>query len=401
MFDTTGFWKDIIIFVGILVLVYVLLNLFVFKLFKNKDKTKDIVMNLFLFLGIMFLFYRIYNVIPKEINTFDFPEQQFFMQNIVNSVLNICVLALATTGIVLIFKTSTTTNFAQGMMATFGAFVTSSLLVRYAEVLVRYAEDSDQMPRLLRMLIEVLDSMPHLLIMLLVMLAGALTAFLIGIFIDVVIIRNSKVATPVGKQMITMGLVLVLSGIMPLLFNTIAAPIPKLSTPEQTNKLFTLFGQELSITTHAFYALIITIILLGTLFSLLRFTKWGLGVRATASNEIVASMMGVNTKVITALSWAIAGFLGGVAAVLLTPNATNVTVSLMIPTQVNGFMAAILGSFGSFLGPLIASILIPVLTGLLSFIVPLWQNAIVYVIILVLVLVKPMGLFGRKVAKKV
>ncbi len=401
MFDTTGFWKDIIIFVGILVLVYVLLNLFVFKLFKNKDKTKDIVMNLFLFLGIMFLFYRIYNVIPKEINTFDFPEQQFFMQNIVNSVLNICVLALATTGIVLIFKTSTTTNFAQGMMATFGAFVTSSLLVRYAEVLVRYAENSNQMPRLLRMLIEVLDSMPHLLIMLLVMLAGALTAFLIGIFIDVVIIRNSKVATPVGKQMITMGLVLVLSGIMPLLFNTIAAPIPKLSTPEQTNKLFTLFGQELSITTHAFYALIITIILLGTLFSLLRFTKWGLGVRATASNEIVASMMGVNTKVITALSWAIAGFLGGVAAVLLTPNATNVTVSLMIPTQVNGFMAAILGSFGSFLGPLIASILIPVLTGLLSFIVPLWQNAIVYVIILVLVLVKPMGLFGRKVAKKV
>ncbi len=380
MFDTTGFWKDIIIFVGILVLIYVLLNLFVFKLFKNKDKTKDIFLNIFLFLGIMFLFYRIYNVIPKEINTFDFPEQQFFMQNIVNSVLNICVLALATTGIVLIFKTSTTTNFAQGMMATFGAFVTSSILVRYAENLA---------------------SMPHLLRMLMAMLAGALTAFLIGIFIDVVIIRNSKVATPVGKQMITMGLVLVLSGIMPLLFNTIAAPIPKLSTPEQTNQLFTLFGQELSITTHAFYALIITIILLGTLFSLLRFTKWGLGVRATASNEIVASMMGVNTKVITALSWAIAGFLGGVAAVLLTPNATNVTVSLMIPTQVNGFMAAILGSFGSFLGPLIASILIPVLTGLLSFIVPLWQNAIVYVIILVLVLVKPMGLFGRKVAKKV
>ncbi|MDD3123182.1 MAG: branched-chain amino acid ABC transporter permease, partial [Candidatus Izemoplasmatales bacterium] len=145
----------------------------------------------------------------------------------------------------------------------------------------------------------------------------------------------------------------------------------------------------------------ITIVLLTTLFSALRFTKWGLGVRATASNEIVASMMGVNTRVITALSWAIAGALGGVAAVILTPSTGQITVSLMVPTQVNGFMAAILGGFSSLVGPLLASILIPILTGLFSFIVPLWQNAVVYIFILVIVLVKPLGLFGKRIAKKV
>ncbi|MCK5731916.1 MAG: hypothetical protein KAH13_02790 [Tenericutes bacterium] len=73
----------------------------------------------------------------------------------------------------------------------------------------------------------------------------------------------------------------------------------------------------------------------------------------------------------------------------------------MIPTQVNGFMAAILGSFSSFIGPLVASILIPILTSLLVFVVPLWQNAVVYIIILVIVLVKPFGLFGNPIAKKV
>jgi len=233
----------------------------------------------------------------------------------------------------------------------------------------------------------------------LAMIGGAITAFLFGIFVDSVIIRNSKDKSPIGKQMITMGLVLVLAGAMPLIFGKILLPIPKMSY--EPNIAFTLFGINLFITVHAYYALIITVVLLVVLFSMLRFTKWGLGVRATASNELVAGMMGVNTKVITSLSWAIAGLLGAVAAVMLTPNATNVTVALMTPTQVNAFMAAILGSFSSFLGPLVATVLIPVLTGLLSLIVPLWQNAVVYLIILAIVLVKPMGLFGKKVAKKV
>jgi branched-chain amino acid transport system permease protein len=74
---------------------------------------------------------------------------------------------------------------------------------------------------------------------------------------------------------------------------------------------------------------------------------------------------------------------------------------MMTPTQVNAFMAAILGSFSSFAGPLVASAIIPILTSLFSLVVPLWQNAIVYLVILAIVLVKPVGLFGKKVAKKV
>jgi len=231
------------------------------------------------------------------------------------------------------------------------------------------------------------------------MIVGAVTAFILGILIDVLIIRRAKVITSVGKQMITMGLVLVFAGSIPLVFGTIPLPIPKLSYAP--NISFTLFGNLLSITSHGFYSLIISITLLVVLFSALRFTKWGLGVRATASSEVVAGMMGVNTRIITAMSWGIAGLLGGVAAVILTPSITIAGVSMMVPTQVNGFMAAILGSFSSFAGPLVASILIPILNGLLSFVVGLWKNAVVYLIILIIVLVKPMGLFGKKIAKKV
>jgi branched-chain amino acid transport system permease protein len=395
MFDTTGFWKDIIIFVLALIVVYYLLRIFVLRFFKNKDKAKNIFLNTFLVIGIIYFFYRIYQLIDFNFQGM-IPAGGFMMTNIINQTLQVSVLALATTGIVLIFKTSTTTNFAQGMIATFGAYVSASILLRAGGDLT---PTGNAFKDFFLNIYGKINEMELLGKLLLVMGVGAITAFIIGIFVDAVIIRTSKDKTPVGKQMITMGLVLVLLGVMPLIFNKITYPIPKMSY--EPNIQFTLFGSQLSITVHAFYGLIITVILLVLLFSALRFTKWGLGVRATASNELVASMMGVNTKVITAMSWAIAGLLGAVAAVILTPNVTNVSVIMMTPTQVNAFMAAILGSFSSFLGPLVASVLIPVLTGLLSLIVPLWQNAVVYIFILVVVLVKPMGLFGKKIAKKV
>ena len=373
MLNTEGFWRKVIIFVGILVVVYFLLNQFLFKKLKNKEKIANIVMNVFLGLGLLYIFYRIHQIFPEQINP-----TGFMMQSVINSIVNVCVLALETTGIVLIFKTSTTTNFSQGMIATFGAFMAAKI-IQY--LTLTYTE------------------MGNTLVVLLSMLGGAITAFVLGVLIDVLIIRQSKVQSPVGKQMITMGLVLVFSGGMPLLFGTLPLPIPRISY--EPNIPFTMFGSNLTITSHALYSLIITIVLLVALFSALRFTKWGLGVRATASNEIVASMMGVNTRVITAMSWGIAGMLGGVAAVIMTPSITNVGVAMMTTVQINGFMAAILGSFSSFAGPLLATVLIPILNGLMNFVVPLWQNAVVYVLILVVVLVKPMGLFGKKIAKKV
>lgn len=277
MFDTTNFWRDMILCILILVAIYGIFKLFIFKRLKNQEKASDILINVFLAIGVLFLFYKIYTVIPEMINP-----SKFFTQNIINNLLYVCVLALATTGIVLIFKTSSTTNFAQGMIATAGAFAGARIIMFLAN---KFLE---------------IENTP---LVLLGMLGGGLFAFVIGVLVDVLIIRNSKLPTPVGKQMITMGLVLIFTGVLPLIFK-LDLSIPRVSYGD--NIIFTLFGLDLYITSNALYALIITMGLLIILFSALRFTKWGLGVRATASNEVVASMMGVNTKVITAMSWGIA-----------------------------------------------------------------------------------------------
>ena len=154
-------------------------------------------------------------------------------------------------------------------------------------------------------------------------------------------------------------------------------------------------------------AVAITVVLLAAVFILLQKSKWGLSVRATASNEIVAGMMGINTKVITATSWGIAGAFGAVAAIIYIGNASLSSGYIMTTTQINAFLAGILGGFATFHGPVLGAIIIYMLNVLVGCVaihqsnISGWKSAIVYFIVMLLVLWKPQGLFGKKMVKKV
>ncbi len=358
--------KEIFAIVGGIILVYFLVDLLVFRKQLKRPLYRSRLINVLLVLGIG-------SVIYVTLKTFTW---QLIVQIFLLNTVDLCILMLATTGVVLIFKTSVTTNFAQGMMATFGAFFAATVVIRLSGV----------------------AGMSLSTRLFLGLLAGVLISFLLGLFIDVAIIRRGRYVTSVGKQMITMGLVMVLMGLIPVLFGTNPITLPAFSYDVE---LITIGENFLVIPTQNLYAIAITFAVLALLFAALRFTKWGLGVRATASSEIVASMMGVNTRVITAMSWAIAGGLGAIAAFFFASSGTQVQVASMVPVQVNAFMAAVLGSFASFGGSLIGAFLITLFSSVAPFFNDTWQNVIVYAIILLLVLAKPLGLFGKKTAKKV
>ena len=271
--------KEIFAIVGGIILVYFLVDLLVFRKQLKRPLYRSRLINVLLVLGIG-------SVIYVTLKTFTW---QLIVQIFLLNTVDLCILMLATTGVVLIFKTSVTTNFAQGMMATFGAFFAATVVIRLSGV----------------------AGMSLSTRLFLGLLAGVLISFLLGLFIDVAIIRRGRYVTSVGKQMITMGLVMVLMGLIPVLFGTNPITLPAFSYDVE---LITIGENFLVIPTQNLYAIAITFAVLALLFAALRFTKWGLGVRATASSEIVASMMGVNTRVITAMSWAIAGGLGAIAA---------------------------------------------------------------------------------------
>lgn len=305
-----------------------------------------------------------------------------FITIIFSALTQSAVLALVTLGIVLIFRTSFTTNFAQGLIGTFIAYFVTMFQVNQIAIWF--------------------PNMVVWLQIVIAILSGMIVAFLIGVFVDVVFIRLSKFPNPLSKQMITMGMVLVLTGLIPTLFANIIdnPPTPKkLST---ASFKFIVGGQEVSLQWHNILTILIAIFVITLIFMMLKYTKWGLGLRATASNEMVASLMGVNTRFITAFSWGIAAAIGALAASLYAPNIQTLSVSMMVFMQVNAFLAAVLGGFTSFLGPILGAIIIPVASVLLYWqVTQTWSLVIVYIVILIVILFRPQGLLGKKIAKKV
>lgn len=298
-----------------------------------------------------------------------------YLTILVGVIPSMCAGVLATFAITLIFKTSYTTNFAQGVISAIGAYVAVEL--------------------------SYLHGMP----LWSGLLLGIVAAFVIGVAIDVLIFRNGRYVNALGKQIITMGLISIIIGVIPFIFKlphqeaVPAYPFIALSKGFSVGNVFIPYNTILGAG--------ITVLMLVGVFVMLQKSKWGLSVRATASNEIVAGMMGVNTKIITAVSWGIAGAFGAVAAVIYVGNATLSSGYVMTTTQINAFLAGILGGFATFQGPILGAVIIyllNVLIGCICIHVPElsnWKAAIVYLAVMLLVLWKPQGLFGKKMVKKV
>ena len=298
-----------------------------------------------------------------------------YLQILVGVLPSMCAGILATFAVTLIFKTSYTTNFAQGVISALGAYVAVELLMERG------------MPLWLTAII------------------GVVVAFVIGVLIDVVIFRNGRFVNALGKQIITMGLISIFIGLIPFVFKVAqyeavpVQPFIRLTEGFRIGEIFIQYNTLVSIA--------ITAVLLTLVFVLLQKSKWGLSVRATASNEIVAGMMGINTKVITAISWGIAGAFGAVAATIYIGNVPLMSGYVMTSTHINAFLAGILGGFATFYGPILGAAIIyllNVLVGCICIHVPIlsnWKAAIVYFCVMLLVLWKPQGLFGKKMVKKV
>ena len=306
----------------------------------------------------------------------------FALMMILAQLVNMCVTAIAAFAVTMVFRTSTTTNFAQGSVAALGCYVTADLFRKYG------------VPVWIGLV------------------PGMAVGIICGLIIDIVIFRNGKNVTPVGKQIITMGLVSIIFGGIPLVFgNQESIPFESLVGKQSKNIVFDFMGGKIPISVHAIVCLAVTIVVLAVLFLLLKFSKWGLAVRATASNEFTAELMGINSHAITAISWALACALGVLAAVMYAGNGTKITPSFMTTIQVNAFLACILGGLSTFYGPVVGAVCIPLASTLVSFLqyLPIegaaglsrWNMVIVYALMMIVILIKPQGLLGKPVAKKV
>ena len=301
----------------------------------------------------------------------------YFLNTLFGSITPMCITALVTMAITLIFKTSYTTNFAQGVISAFGAYVVSSAFAKLG--------------------LSLWLSLP----------IGMLAAMLIAVGVDVLIFRNGRYVNALGKQIITMGLISLVVGVIPLIFGL---NDPAFKSFVNGNFTITLSdGSVATVTKNSLVCLALAASVIAIIFILLRFSKWGLSVRATASNEYVAGMMGINTHIVTAISWGLAGALGALAATINASSGTVISGYFMTNYQVYAFLAGILGGFSTFYGPVIAALMIPLANNLVQYIVNVagkpeltgWSMVIVYAVALVIIFFRPQGIFGKKIARKV
>jgi len=275
------------------------------------------------------------------------------------------IFALATLGIIIIFRTSRATNFAQGTIGMFGAFVATVFLM------------NNDVPTWVAAVV------------------GMFVAFFIGVLIDVLIIRQAKKANVISKQIITFGLILVIMGLAPMFFGSVPLSFPRFIQEGQ----FEIAGAGL--THNALLNILLGLGIMGSLFYFLQKTKWGLAVRVTASNPATARLMGVPTSLVTMGAWAIAAALGTLSALMLAP-ALFVDVGMMESVQVNALIAGVLGGFQTFHGPVLAAYLIAIVRNLaLYYVSSVWGEPLIYLLILLFIVIRPNGLIGKKVVKKV
>lgn len=295
-----------------------------------------------------------------------------FIDLIFNSLRFGSIVALATLGIVLIFRTSKTTNFAQGSIGTLGAY--------FAAWLTQTRGTG----------IGVTDN---------IWLASFLAiifGFIVGLLVDLVIIRRVG-ENPLSKQIITLGLILLIIGLIPQPW--VFGPQPYRSlTPSYFSGHLNLFGAAVSY--NVIFFILLTLVLMAVIFLFIQRTRWGLATRVTASDTQTARLMGVPTNTVTMMSWAFAAAMGTMAGLMIGQSA--IRIDMLVTVQVTAFFAATFGGFQTFHGPIIAAGIIAFMRyTIYTYVSDTWDNTIVWVSILLFLYFKPYGLFGKAPAEKV
>jgi len=142
------------------------------------------------------------------------------------------------------------------------------------------------------------------------------------------------------------------------------------------------------------------LIIMVVLFVFLRHSKLGVAMKATQQNNIAARIMGIRTHRIMMITWGISSFVGCVAGLLIAP--ATMQPYMMWDPLLKGFAAAVMGGMTSLPGAVVAAYLLGIIENLFGGYVSIeFKSAVAFAIIVLVLCIKPSGLFARHYVKKV
>jgi branched-chain amino acid transport system permease protein len=273
--------------------------------------------------------------------------------------------ALMGLAMVIIYKTSEVVNFAQGEMALLSSFLTFMIL------------NDHGFPFYI--------AFPTALIF---------AAFL-GAFLEFAVLRRAKKPTVLGMIIITIGLEMILLGFVSWKFGADPKTMPFPISPYDSLQFGPVFISKLEVLTF-----IVAMSIMAVLFLFFRYSKLGTAMKATQQNPTAARLMGIRTRRILMITWGISSVVGCIAALLISP--VTMQPFMMWDPMLKGFAAAVMGGMTSLPGSVFGAYLLGIIENLFGGYVSIEFKSVVAFAVIVLVLcLKPSGLFSRHFVKKV
>jgi branched-chain amino acid transport system permease protein len=290
-----------------------------------------------------------------------------FLQQVVSGLATGGIYGSLALALVMIYQATDVVNYAQGEMAMFSTYLAWTMLNAGLPYWVAFV-------------------------------ATLAIAFVGGILIERIVIRPVESAPILTIVIVCIGLLVILNSVAGWIYSYIQKPFPS-PFPEAPIRIgAVVFGA------HDLGAIAVTLVVLFLLYAFFRYTTLGLAMRAAAQNPASSRLCGIRVGWMLALGWGLAALVGAVAGMMVAPK-VFLDPNMMAGILIYAFASATLGGFTSPLGAVVGGLLVGVTENLVGtyvrFIGTELKLTVALAMILVVLLVKPSGLFGRSVVHRV
>jgi len=284
------------------------------------------------------------------------------VQLVVNIVVLASIYALIACGYVLVYRVSRVLNLAHGELMMLGAY----LLIAVGSAVS--AEPA-------------------------VALAGAaILSLVVGGLVYLALMRRMTGESVLAAVLTTVALGIFLRGLIVLVWSA-QQQYPARDLGLSNPSLEILPGARIS--ALSLTLVLVTAAVYAGLFLFLRFTRWGIRMRAAGQNPLLAAQRGIDLNAVYALAWGLSTFTGAAAGILIALDSG--LDSTMVLIGLKAFPAALVGGLDSLLGALVGSLIVAAAeVVLIQYVDPLLSDVVPFLILIVMLAVRPWGLFGTR-----
>ena len=297
-----------------------------------------------------------------------------FLQQLINGLAVGGIYALVALGYTMVYGVLKLINFAHGDIFTIGAYLGMTLLVSGGL--------SGSMT-------------PVLAVGLVVIIVFGLVA-LLGVALERVAYRPLRKANRLAAVVSALGASIVFQNAVMLIYGARVYVYPENLIPTLT---FNIFG--LNVPLMRVIVIVSSLVLMLALYAFINRTRMGTAIRAVAIDQGAARLMGINVDRVISLVFFIGAGLGGVAGDMVGTYYGQIDFTMGWSYGLKAFTAAILGGIGNIPGAMIGGLLLGVIEALgASYLAMAWKDAIAFLVLSLILIIRPTGLLGERVADK-